>query len=150
MTDRPELAAECSTFCRYLVGVAPPDSVQRHYARFHAEKPDATGPRSRFDALLLGVGRLGGPALRLADAYAGRFLRDAALRRRMVVALALLECTPPTCRRVDDPGPRGTVPAFAALAARGALFGLLLVVGVVLLGPFHAVLSLGGAPRGPR
>ena len=76
----------------------------------------------------------------LADAHARLFAPASALRRKLVLLLAILETSAPAFRRVDDPGPRGTVGAWLRLAAIGGTAGLAAVLGSALLLPVQLVL----------
>ena len=84
----------------------------------------------------------------MADAYASVFFRRSALRKRLVLLLALLETRGPfyvAIDRVPD-GSRPRLLAGLAVAASGSLLRLL--AGTIVLAPVRLVLALGA--RGDR
>ena len=79
MVDRSAIwERECHGFAHYLVGQPPPESVVRHYVRWH-ERADQL-QSERFDRMLVAIARWGRPGLRLADAYAGDLRGDGSER----------------------------------------------------------------------
>ena len=85
---------------------------------------------------------------RIADSYAGLFLRTATLRSRLVLLLAILETRPPFHQTIDK-AIEGSMPVLIVrlgLTAAGALFSL--VAGTLIFAPARMVLALVG--RGPR
>jgi hypothetical protein len=89
---------------------------------------------SGFDALLVRLARRGGPALALADAYAGWLARKGALRTKLVGLLALLETAPESYAAVDAPD---ASLAWPRLIARGLAEACIALVAAALLGPIH-------------
>ena len=135
------LEAECRRFTRYLLGEDPSPYVVACYLRAHRASP-AFAPRDALDrvALRLAAMPLGAP---LADAHARLFAPASALRRKLVLLLAILETSAPSFRRVDDPGPRSAALAWGRLAWIGLSAALAALVGSVLLLPVQAVSRRG-------
>jgi hypothetical protein len=139
---------ECRVYSRYLIGQDPTDYVLRKYEEFHQRSPRITA-KGAFDRALVAVSRWSPLAARAADIYASRFAKDSALRRKLVLTLALLECSPPSFERLDAPDPGGLAALCLRWSYAGARFALLLLVAVATLGPLHLVASLTEA-RNPR
>ena len=131
---------------RSLVGRDPSPYVLERYAEFH-ERFGAreTARMRRFDHALVAIARTHPLLTRVCDAYAVRFRRGTALRRKLVLLLALLECAPTTFELIDRPGRGGVALAYPRLVARAVLEGLLLVVGLLTLFPLQLALSLAPA-----
>ena len=142
----PSLRRECRAYCRYLVGSDPTDYVVRKYVEFHRGRPRAAA----FDRFLLAVSHAGTLGTRLADAYASRFARGNVVQRKLVLALALLECSPPAFEVLDRPRAGGVALAYPRLVASALVYGVSLVVATVLFAPVHVVAVLLGGPRGRR
>ena len=130
------LEAECRRFTAYLLDLSPSPYVIACYVRAHRVTA-AFEPHDRFDRVAL---RLAAWVPRLADAHARLFAPASALRRKLVLLLAILETSAPAFRRVDHPGPSGAVGAWLRLAAIGGMAGLAAVLGSVVLLPLQLVL----------
>lgn len=126
------LAQECLVFSRYLTGLKPSAYTLGKYREYH----DLSLHRaSSFDRLLVDVALLGNPLCWLADAYCTRFRKQAELRRKLVLTLALLECSPRTSRYLDTPGYSGQLALVTGLGIRGGLSILASLVSAILLEP---------------
>ena len=138
-----ELRRECRVFCRYLVRQEPNDYVQEKYVAYHS-RPDAEAarPADRFDRLLLRVSRRSRVTACVADSYASRFHRRSAVRKKLVLLLAILECCPPSFQYIDSPDRGGRAWIFATLFGRGVLFGVTLLVATIAFGPLHLISKL--------
>jgi hypothetical protein len=158
--NRAELERECRTYTRYLVGQTPSEYVVGKYMDFHGQSkaaPGLTGPTGptgldRFDEFLVQVSARGPAWARLADAYASQLRKDSAVRKKLIVTLALLECTPPSSEvldRVDAGGPLGAV---FRLAMGGMLYALSLVISVAVFTPVRLAMTVrpGSRPAARR
>jgi hypothetical protein len=132
------LEAECRRLTGYLLDAPPTPYVIACYVRAHRTTP-AFEPDGTFDRVALRLAA-SGPGVRLADAHARLFAPASALRRKLVLLLAILETASPSFRRVDDPGPRGALRAWLRLAWIGAAAGAAAVLGSMLLLPVQLVL----------
>ena len=128
MSTEAALEAECRRLTRYLLGETPTPYVVACYQRAHRISSDFE-TRSTLDrvALRFPVG--------LADAHARLFAPASALRRKLVLLLAILEAASPSFRRVDDPGPRSRALAWLRLAWIGASAAAVALLGSALLLP---------------
>lgn len=129
------ISGECEIFCRHLAQVEPTAQVVSQYRRLLEQ--EGLAPSGHFDTRLLTLARRGRLGAALADSYAARFLPQAAVRRRLVALVALLETSPPHFETLDAPrGPRG-IRALGRLSGRLALEIATLLLAVGVLGPFH-------------
>ena len=145
-----EMAGECRAFSMYLTGFPPTPYVLDTYRRCHAGIPYLRGaPYDRVEAMLLGVARRGGLPLRCADAYARLFRPAGALRQKLVLALAVLENSPPTHLRLHAARQGAPATLVLVMLGRGVGFACCLLSALMVLGPAHLVLSLlPGRARG--
>jgi hypothetical protein len=94
MSDsRKRLEREARVFGRYLAGETPPDHLVGKYVDFHGRADISAGRgESRFDRFLTAFARTGTVPARICDVWSAFLRRDAVLRRKLVLAVALLEC----------------------------------------------------------
>jgi len=146
-----QLERECGIYARYLIGRAPSAYVCRKYQQYHSS-PDRTAvlPRDSFDETLLKLSARGVSWVRLADAYACRFARRSALRGKLVLMLALLECSAPSSAALDAPDPGGALPVMARLCFRLLRFVLATLAGVLLFLPVRALHAMGAWRPGAK
>ncbi|SRR6266508_1653220 len=110
MTRAAALAVECTTLTNYLVGEDPAVDVVAAYQRAHevstVEANRLSSPA--LDRALLRIAHLGPRCARAADGYAAAFAKTSALRRKLVLLIAILESRGETASRIDsaDPGSR--------------------------------------------
>jgi NADH dehydrogenase len=136
---------ECRVFTRHLLGMAPDALVLASYQRAVATVP-ALAPAGNWDRALLAVARRGVLVARCADAHAALFARSSALRKRLVMLLAILETRPPFADEIDR-AVGGNMPvAIARVALRGLGSILGLVVGTVLLLPLRLASAARRSP----
>lgn len=141
------LDRECRTFMRHLLGVDGDAFVHETYRAAVGQLP-ALQPQTPFDALLLDRARRGVWWTRLGDAYAGLFARDSALRRRLVLLLAILESRAPFHQRIDVPAhPPGTV-LWARVSVRVIAAVAMAGAGVLVFAPTRSFMAL--VARGRR
>ncbi len=144
------LDRECDVFARYLTGVPAGDYLRTKYREAHGGGgPGAgvVGPATgSFDSALVGFARSGTFATRLADAHARLFANGGLLRRKLVLMLALLECSAP--ERVDAVVSRSITGFFFRAAWLGVCFVLLALLSLVVLLPLRLVCALFGSGDG--
>ncbi len=143
------LTEECVQFCRYLVNRAPDEAIIHAWRRVQAGLPTHPSDRTLSDQWLLRLGRRGGMRLRLADAWSRLFCPGTLLRRKLVLAAAVLESSRGTAplMHAGPPMPRGR--ALLGIARAGlSLVGWTLLA-VLLLGPVH-LLRVRGRGRVDR
>lgn len=132
-----ELNRECVALATYLTGYPPANYLAQKYREAH-EKSGRFTARGHFDAYLLRWAARGPRRAALADAYACWFARRSAVRRKLILLMAIMESGPPRLGFSD----RAVTGFPLRLAARGAGFALRLLTGLVALAPVHLVLGL--------
>ena len=135
---RAELGRECRTYARYLIGREPDAYIIGKYVACH-ELGRIPEPADRFERFLISASVRGPFLTRMADAYASRFLKYGTLRKKLVLTLALLECSRGSFEWLDQVDPGG----FAGTAVRGAwrvfVFAFALGLGLALFVPARLV-----------
>ena len=138
------LRAEGAVLARYLSGAPATEYVLDKYVAFHRTHPDRL---NGFDQRLLGLARALPLVLRLGDVYTARWAKGSALRRKLVLMLALLEVSPPSFRVFEGPS-GGRAGAWLGLGMRTAVEAACLVLGTMVLGPLHLVSGRQAAEAG--
>jgi len=136
------LERECRVFARYLTGQEPSRYVIEKYQDFH-QKIGVRGGSARFDRFLVSTAARGLYWTRLADSYGTLFRRNSALREKLVVVLALLECAPPAFETLDRVPGGGLAGAALRMAGGGMRYALALLVGVLLFSPARLWMGTG-------
>lgn len=133
---------EFAVFARHLGTRTPGDSAVAAYLTAHprAARPAGDG----VDRRLLRLARRGHRWCALADAYARLFRPWGPLRRRVVLALAVLESSPETHGGYDRARPGALAATWLALGLLGARGLALSLLAVGLLGPVHLGWRLRG------
>jgi len=98
-----DLLAECDRFCHYLVDLPATQEVAKAYRVGHRSLPPSKDVA--FDTFLLRFARGGRWPLRLADTYARLVRPESLLRRKMTLAIAVLESSRAT-HGLMNAGPR--------------------------------------------
>ena len=134
---------ECTIFATHLVGRPANDYVLRKYAEAHVVS-DAFEPAGAFEAWLIRTAGRHRWATMVADAYARLFLPDSALRRKLVLLLAILETCPPSHQQIDRAvgGPPALV--LVRLAVRGSIAAGAALAGLVIFTPVRLAFALTG------
>jgi nucleoside-diphosphate-sugar epimerase len=135
------LAREFVRFARYLGTASPPATGVEAYTR---AAPGAGMPTDRLDRWLLVLARGPAPACALADAYARVARPYGQLRRRLVLALAVLESSADTHAAYDTAVASPPLVAWLALGVAGTGWLLRTVAALALLGPLHLAARLAG------
>jgi hypothetical protein len=135
------LERECRSYAQYLTGRQPDEYVIRKYIECH-EIGRIPPSDDAFDGWLAAVAARGPFPARVADAYASRFLKYGSLRKKLVLTLALLECSPGSFELLDRVDPGGVPGTLARLAWRVLVFGGALALSLVLFLPVRAWLGL--------
>ena len=114
--NQDRIERECRTFVHYLIGRDPEPYVIAKYVDYHSQHGARVAPADPFERFLLDISVCGSFWTRLADTYASRFHKHASLRKKLVLTLALLECSPASFDTLDRATARGVVSACARLA----------------------------------
>jgi hypothetical protein len=118
-----QLERECHSFTRYLTGFSPSPYMVGKYRGWH-EKPGAAAAlkSDSFDQYLVEAASRGPGWARLADSYASRFRKCSALRKKLVLVLAILECVPPACEALDAVDRGGAAGAILRMSWAGTVY----------------------------
>jgi hypothetical protein len=135
-----DLGRECEVFTRHIAGRRPTPYVVRRYADAHAVLAGME-PQDGHGRWLLRVARTAPAACRVADAWARWAAPRSALRKKLVVLLAILEVSPPFAAELDQPA-GGRSLEWARIVGSSFTSLLSLVVGLVLFLPVR--LAAGG------
>lgn len=131
---------ECTVFTRHLLRMDPDNMVIASYHEA-VTSLDTLTPVGRWDRTLLRIARTGVVWARCADAYASLFSRSSALRKRLVMLLAILETRPPFSNRIDQAVEGPGLLLAGRLVFRGIVATLGLIAGTLLLAPLQILLS---------
>jgi nucleoside-diphosphate-sugar epimerase len=132
------LRRECETFTHYLVSRSPTDYIRNQYEAAVLARDLADDETfSAFDRRTIRLARRDGFWVRAADAYCSIFYRHGVLRRKLTLLLAILEHTAPTAAHFDRPKIRAPAGLGANLLLTGAIFGVSLIAGMLMLLPPH-------------
>ena len=142
-----QLERECRSYTRYLTGQRPSPYVIDKYRDFHG-KSDALADLKfdSFDQFLVETSARGPFWARLADSYASRFRKESAVRKKLVVALAILECAPPSFEVLDAVDCGGTAGAILRLGWGAAVCVVCVLVSLALFGPVRLGQMLARRP----
>ena len=134
---------ECRVFAQYLTGHDPTPYVRDKYRDAHVGNTAVTlTPKTPFDAFLLRIALTCPLLMKTVDGYSALLLKRSVLRKKLVLLLAILECSPPTHTCFDRPDASAPFLLYTRSLAVGLLFSLSLILGIVLLVPFHLVYTL--------
>lgn len=144
----PTLPGEFARLARYLGTRSPAAAATAAYLEAH---PSAVAvPADRLDRWLVAMARRSGIGCALADSYARLARPHGLLRRKLVLALAVLESSATSHADYDSARTSNTLSAWMAIVGRGTWWAAQLALALILLGPVHLVARAagGGADRG--
>ncbi len=91
------LDTECSAFCAYLVGQEASEYIRQRYCEAHRRTDLVHQDHSdSFDRFIIRFGQRGILCTRMADVYTRWFYRQSALRSKLLILMAILECSKST------------------------------------------------------
>ena len=137
-----QLDRECRTFGLYLIGRTPDAYVIAKYRKCHGEGGRIAESAGRFDRFLESVAARGPFWARLADTYASRFRKYGPLRKKMVLMLALLECSPGSFAYLDGVDAGGLWGTVVSLTWQALRFASCLLLAILLFLPVQLALRL--------
>jgi hypothetical protein len=131
-----QLERECQSFTRYLTGLTPSAYIRDKYQDFHRQSDALASLKAdHFDQLLVKTAARGAGWARLADSYASRFAKGSALRKKLVLMLAILECTPPAFGELDRVPRGGAAAAILRMGLSTAGYGVCLLASFLIFAP---------------
>jgi|GEM_PF-852457 hypothetical protein len=145
------LDLECNTLTHYLIQRAPTPYILAKYREAHQVSPKlARLGAAPFDRFLVELSRKNIALTKLVDAYTALFFRNAAVRKKMVLLLAILESCAPTYPIFDQPDANGRAAFLLCFVRQGIVFALSLMVAAILLLPLHLGFELGALVSSAR
>jgi len=135
------MESECQVFTRYLLGCSPQSYVVKKYTDAHRVAA-VFSKGSRFDELLVRAARVHPALTRLADSHARMFAPTGLLRKKLVLLLAILETSAPSCHLIDAVDGGGKVALLARLFVKGIAFAFSVIAGAILFLPLQ-ILTAG-------
>jgi hypothetical protein len=139
-----ELRRECRTFTRYLTGREPDEYVLTKYVGLQAAVVREAPPILPIDRVLLRAAASSASRTRLADVYARVFRPQSLLRRKLILAFAILENSGAYHRQFTSGGPGTLTAAVIGIVGSLAAFGVVLVLSILSFAPRHAWLAVRG------
>lgn len=143
-----QLERECRTYTRYLIGRAPTEYVIERYLHFHKELPAEVSLKAEpFDDFVVRVSARSPLWARLADCYASVFRKNSDVRKKIVLTLALLECTTLSFETLDQTRGGTQLGTMIRLGCGVAQYVLAVVVSAVIFTPVRMGLALFSKSR---
>ena len=148
------LDAECRAFSVYLTGLAVDEYICRKYREAHAFTgiPERR-QMERFDAFMTRFAQKGKNRARIADVYTRWFYRRATLRKKLLLLLAIQECSATTHEYFEAGDAGGPLRFWLRLAPRCIGFALCFAAGLAFFPPVYLILRAlpaGDKPQGVR
>ena len=141
-TDR--LVSEVELFTRYLTGLPADAYMKSRYCEYHstAEAVARSAGSKDFDRFLVRFGTRSRWHARLADSYSALFSRESLFRQKLVLVIALLECSPRHYRFMDGGDSASQARAIARLTWSAAAIATSAVVATLVLVPMRWIHTL--------
>lgn len=139
-----DACAEFRSVARYLGAPVVTVHAAERYARMLPSAGEAAAPFEQTLATMLARGPL---AAALADSYARRFFPYGVVRRRITLALALLESGAQTHAVYDNGVGAPRIVTWAALAGAGFIWLTRTAAAFLLLAPVHFIAVLHSSRR---
>jgi hypothetical protein len=145
-----QLERECRSYTQYLTGHPPLPYVIGKYREFHGEPEQAAAwSLDPFDQFLVEFSARGSYHASLADTYASRFRSGSALRKKIVLTLAILECVPPSFEKLDAVDRGGWTVTIARLGLAAFRYAVRLSISAALFTPFRIACAINRKSRQP-
>jgi NADH dehydrogenase len=146
--SRDVLSREFGVWAAYLGSPAPGPWECDAYQRCHASAAHAGG--DRLDQALVDLARRSPSWCALADSYARRARPYGTLRRKLVLALAVLESSPQLHADYDTARPSSAAAAWIAIGSLGLAWGFRTLLAAAVFLPVHFVARVrpGNGARG--
>lgn len=131
---------ECEILGRYLVNSDVNAYTKEKYIQGH--KKLCIGTANGFiDRLLMKRATKGLFWVGIADVYSSIICRNALIRKKILLMIAILECQQPSYQILDTVEKKHRYWLYLELVKRALVFSANLILSIILIGPFHAVSS---------
>jgi NADH dehydrogenase len=133
---------ECKVFCHYLVNTPPIEYVSKKYADAQrAKNSDFQFRSSSFDRFLIKFSQWNTIYTRVSDSYTRVFSKHSVFRKKLILLLAILETTSPHYKYLDTIDSSSMTTFYISLFKNCFIFGSILLLSLVILGPVHILLG---------
>lgn len=144
-----ELEKEFRNFTNYLIGYEPDGYIKSKYVQGH-RITEIDRDSGSFDMLLVRMANRSKVLARLADTYTSGFYKNALLRKKLLLLLAILESCGPTYRHIDTVNERSVIALYVKVAQKAAVFVLTLILSCIIFAPLKFLTSLLSKDNGSR
>ena len=138
--DDKNLNRECSVFSIYLIGEPSNEYVKRKYREAHQSGlffGAATQPAENF---LVRVASVGPWSTKIIDGYTRIFRPFSLVRKKLVLLLAILECSARTHEYLESADSRSISVLLLQLVTRCLTFVLIVVLAIFFILPVEVIL----------
>ncbi len=135
-----QIERECRTYSRCLIGQDPSGYVIEKYRIFH-QQLETDLALDRFDRYLIAASARSPLWARLADSYASLLRKNSGVRKKLVLTLALLECTPPSFAALDRVPRGGPLGALFRLGFGAMQYAFTLLLAAIIFTPARLWMS---------
>ena len=129
------LEQELAAFSRHLINREATRYVSEAYQSAHQEGGPLSTEPDRLEKKILAFARKGGWRLSVADAYVRIFLPTGVFRRKLVLALALVENSSLGSDKFNLEKHNGLFRGLVGITSWGFRYLILLSIGIAILGP---------------
>ncbi len=139
--DFEALKAECRIFGHYLIDGTLNAYTEKKYIQGH-QKLEIEISEKPIDQLLLKKAVKSPFWVRLTDIYSSIFFRQAIVRKKLLLLIAILECQQDGYAHLDAVDEKTAFRLFLELGQKGIVSIIMLIISIILIGPFHATSKL--------
>ena len=140
VSDFEALKAECRIFGHYLIDDTVNVYTEKKYIQGH-QKLEIEISEKPIDQLLLKKAVKSPFWVTLTDIYSSIFFRQAIVRKKLLLLIAILECQQDGYAQLDAVDEKTAFGLLLKLGQKGIL-SLMLIISIILIGPFHAANKL--------
>jgi len=133
------LHKECEMFCSYLINQKPSKYVREKYQDAHIKGSIRLHTESGFDKLLMGAAVINPFFVKLVDVYTGLFSKRALFRKKLILLLAILESSAPSCHYLDSITTSNKAILFLKMFQNVMFFTGSLVLSIIIFMPLHLI-----------
>jgi hypothetical protein len=147
--DSRILDEECDAFCSYLVGRPADEYIRKRYREAH-ERTELV-PQNRddtFDSFIIRFAQKGAFCTRLADVYTRWFFRRSALRAKLLLLMATLECSASTHTFFEAAASRSKIRFWLIVFFQGVRWISCLIVSFVFFSVSYLLISCLNVTKG--
>ncbi len=134
------LDAECIAFCAYLVGLEASEYIRKRYCEAHRRTKLVHQDHSNsFDRFIIRFGQRSIFCTRMADVYTRWFYRRSALRSKLLLLMAILECSKSTYGLFEASQSSSKARIFFGLVIQGIRWILCLIASFVFFSASYPI-----------